>query len=318
MLLNRTNAMRVMCFILGGLGAATLAQPLDVVAQGTVEPQVVPSERGPVEQETGTPPTTPTPRTDEAIAEQQRRTEQERRADQERLARAQRYRDDHRHHGETYIAGFGGVTFGGTTTNMEGRGSALGSSIDNPTLADSAVYGLKIGYFHPGRLNWLGLELEGFNSTPHMRESGGLPGTHLRLTTVGFNVIARKKLACRDREDRRGSDVRDADYWDADDYSALHDNARCPLQVYGGVGLGLFFAETSNQFGRATDNARAGLNALAGTKYFFSEHIALFAEYKFNYVDLQFDQNQVVGGPTAGLNGTYLINHVVGGLAFHF
>jgi len=90
------------------------------------------------------------------------------------------------------------------------------------------------------------------------------------------------------------------------------------LQVYAGVGLGVFFAETSNQFGRATDNARAGLNALAGMKYFFNEHIALFAEYKFNYVDLKFDQNQMVGGPTAGLNGTYLINHVVGGLAFHF
>jgi opacity protein-like surface antigen len=326
-----------MCFIVGGLAAATLAQPLEAVAQGTAETQVGPSDRGPVEQgttgtapveqgTTGTAPTTPTPRTDQAIAEQQRRTEQERRADQERLARAQRYRDDHRHHGETYVAGFGGVTFGSTTTNMEGRGSALGASIDNPSLADSAVYGLKIGYFHPGRLNWLGLELEGFNSTPHMRESGGLPGTHLRLTTLGFNVIARKKLACRDREDRprsdvrdrRTSDVRDADYWDADDYSALHDNARCPMQVYGGVGLGLFFAETSNQFGRASDNARAGLNALAGMKYFFNEHIALFAEYKFNYVDLKFDQNQVIGGPTAGLNGTYLINHVVGGLAFHF
>jgi hypothetical protein len=234
------------------------------------------------------------------------------------MARAQRYREEHHHHGETYVAGFGGVTFGSTTTNMEGRGSALGASIDNPTLSDSAVYGLKIGYFHPGRLNWLGLELEGFNSTPHMRESGGLPGTHLRLTTLGLNVIARKKLACRDRRDDREPDVRDARYWDTDDYSALHDNARCPLQVYAGVGLGVFFAETSNQFGRATDNGRAGLNALAGMKYFFNEHIALFAEYKFNYVDLKFDQNQMVGGPTAGLNGTYLINHVVGGLAFHF
>jgi hypothetical protein len=61
---------------------------------------------------------------------------------------------------------------------------------------------------------------------------------------------------------------------------ALRDNARCPLQVYAGVGVGVFFAETSNQFGRATDNPRAGLNALAETKYFFNEHIALFAEYK--------------------------------------
>jgi hypothetical protein len=292
MLRRSTIAMRAVSVILGGLGAVAL-WPIDAVAQGlgTTEPGVA----------------TPTPRTDQAIAEQ-------RRAEQERA----RYRDDHRHHGETYVAGFGGVTFGGTTRNMEGRGTALGASIDNPTLADSAVYGLKIGYFHPGRLNWLGLELEGYNSTPHIRESGGLPGSHLRLTTLGLNVIARKKLACRDRRDSTDRDYRESGYRDDDDYSALRENARCPLHVYAGVGLGVFFAETSNQFGRATDNARAGLNALAGTRYFFNEHIALFAEYKFNYVDLRFDQNQVVGGATAGLNGTYLINHVVGGLSFHF
>ena len=173
MLLNRTNAMRVMCFILGGLGAATLAQPLDVVAQGTVEPQVAPSERGAVEQETGTAPTTPTPRTDQAIAEQERRTEQERRADQERLARAQRYRDDHRHHGETYIAGFGGVTFGGTTTNMEGRGSALGASIDNPSRYDAATS------------TWDGciLERNTTGSTSPLHISGGAIGPRVPIMT---------------------------------------------------------------------------------------------------------------------------------------
>ncbi len=315
-----SNATRAL--IIGGLCFGVLVHSNVVEAQEPVDPQpapVLPGTVGPGPTEGGQ---IQTPRTDQAIAEQQRRTDE----DEDALARSRRYRDDHRHHGETYVAGFGGVTFGGTTMNMDGRGSALGTSIDNPSLANSAVYGFKIGYFHPGRLNWLGLEVEGFNSTPHIRESGGLPGTHLRLTTLGFNVIARKKLACREREDRRradvrdrrGSDVGDADYWDADDYSALHDNARCPMQVYGGVGLGLFFAETSNQFGRASDNAQAGLNALAGMKYFFNEHIALFAEYKFNYVDLKFDQNQIAGGPTAGLNGTYLINNVVGGLAYHF
>jgi hypothetical protein len=307
--------------VVASIGTAVLCEPPQVRAQGTVEPRVGPGQPGTSEQgatDTGpadTGPRTGTPRTDQAIAEQQRISEQQRLAERER---ANRYRDEHRHHGETYVAGFGGVTFGSTTTGMEGRGSALGAAIDDPNLANSAVYGLKIGYFHPGRLNWLGLEVEGFNSTPHIRESGGLPGSHLRLTTLAFNVIARKKLACRDRRDDRRTDVRHAADWDTDDYSALHDNARCPMQVYGGAGLGLFFAETSNQFGRATDNARAGLNALAGIKYFFNEHVALFAEYKFNYVDLKFDQNQVVGGPTAGLNGTYILNHVVGGLAVHF
>lgn len=317
------RATRALVLIVG-VGAAVFWQPLDVPAQGTADPRVGPGTSGTTEPGVGpglpgteqgttdTGPRTTTPRTDQAIAEQQRR------ADEERLARAQRYREDHRHHGETYVAGFGGVTFGSTTTDMKGRGSALGAEIDDPNLANSAVYGVKLGYFHPGRLNWLGLEVEAFNSTPHIRETASFPGTNLRLTTVAFNVIARKKLACRDRRDSRDPDVRDARYWDADDYSALHDNARCPMQVYGGVGLGLFFAETSNQFGRAQDNARAGLNALAGIKYFFTERVALFAEYKFNYVDLKFDQNQVVGGSTAGLSGTYLINHVVGGLSIHF
>jgi opacity protein-like surface antigen len=312
--------------MIAGIGTTVVCNALQVGAQGTVDPRLDPGQPGPTEPQPGTtapgttapgtPETGPkstTPRTDQAIAEQQR-LEQQRLAEQER---AIRYRENHRHHGETYVAGFGGVTFGSTMTNVEGRGSALGATVDDPSLANSAVYGLKMGYFHPGRLNWLGLEVEAFNSTPHIRESGSLPGSHLRLTTLAFNVIARTKLGCRDRRDSR-ADVRDARYWDADDYSALHDNARCPMQLYGGAGLGLFFAETSNQFGRATDNGAPGLNVLAGMKYFFNEHLALFAEYKFNYVDLKFDQNQVVGGPTGGLNGTFLINHVVGGLAFHF
>jgi hypothetical protein len=300
--------------VIGGIGTAVLCQSIGVAAQERVEPPSAPVQPGtdaPGTTESGQP--TQTPRTEEAIAEQQRRAAQERAVRDDR-----RYREDHLHHGETYVAGFGGVTFGSTTRNMEGRGTALGAPIDNPTLADSAVYGLKIGYFHPGRLNWLGLEVEGFNSTPHIKESGGLPGSHLRLTTLGLNMIARKKLGCRDRIDHRDPDSRDPVYREGDEHSALRENARCPLHVYAGAGLGVFFAETSNQFGRATDNARAGLNALAGTKFFFNEHIALFAEYKFNYVDLRFDQNQVLGGATAGLNGTYLINHVVGGLAFHF
>jgi hypothetical protein len=314
MALQRNRAMRSLCLILGGLGATALWQPVHSAGQ-TAEPPTGPVEREAVQGTTQAGPTTPTtqtPRTDQAVAEQQRR------AEQERVAADRRYTSDHRHHGETYVAGFGGVTFGGTTTGMDGRGTALGAHVDDPSLANSAVYGLKIGYFHPGRLNWLGLELEGFNSTPHMRESGGLPGSHLRLTTLGLNAIARTKLGCRDRRDHRQPGDRDPASRDVDDYSVLRDNARCPLQLYAGAGLGVFFAETSNQFGRATDNARAGLNALAGTKYFLNEHVALFAEYKFNYVDLRFDQNQVAGGPTAGLNGTYLINHVVGGLAIHF
>ena len=211
--------------------------------------------------------------------------------------------------GEMYVGGFGGFTWGHDFTEAEGTGSLKGQTFGTRGLANSVVYGAKLGYFHPGRLNWLGLEVEGFNTTPNIKESSGSPGSHLRVTTLAFNVIARTTLGCgrSDRDDRnnlRGS-------WS----SALDDHARCPLHVYAGAGPGIFFAETSNQFGRSTDNGRVGLNALAGLKYFMNRHIAVFAEYKFNYARFDFNQAQ---GSTAGLTGNYLASHVVGGLAWHF
>ena len=58
-----------------------------------------------------------------------------------------------------------------------------------------------------------------------------------------------------------------------------------------------------------------GLNALAGTKYFVNRHLAIYAEYKFNYAQFDFNQAQ---GQTAGLRGDYMASHVVGGLAWHW
>jgi hypothetical protein len=215
--------------------------------------------------------------------------------------------------GELYVAGFGGFTWGHQFGSADGTGTAKGQDYGGQDLANSAVYGGKIGYFHPGRLNWLGLEVEAFNTTPHIEQGDGLPGTHLRVTTLAFNVIARTKLGCRHRDDvRRDGTVHDRD---SDRWSPLDENLRCPLQLYAGAGPGIFFAETSNQFGRSTDNGRVGLNALAGAKYFMNRNLAVFAEYKFNYAHFNFAEAQ---GSTAGLSGNYTASHVIGGLALHF
>ena len=224
---------------------------------------------------------------------------------------------ERRREGEVYVAGYGGFTWGHSFSDVEGRGSLAGQQFGGRDLANSGVYGAKIGYFHPGRLNWLGLEVEGFNSTPHIEQGGGFPGSHLRVTTLAFNVIARTKVGCRNRDDIRHRDegtIHDADY-DRRHWSPLDENLRCPLQLYAGAGPGIFFAETSNQFGRSTDNGRVGLNALAGVKYFMSRNLAVFAEYKFNYAQFDFSQIQ---GTSAGLTGDYKASHVVGGLAMHF
>ena len=220
---------------------------------------------------------------------------------------------ERRREGELYVGGFGGFTWGHDFDNAEGTGSLKGAPIEKLGLANSVVYGAKIGYFHPGRLNWLGFEIEGFNTTPHIKEGAGLPGANLRVTTLALNVIARTTLGCRPRDHEYETDRRDDLHRST--WSSLDDNARCPLQLYAGVGPGIFFAETSNQFGRSSDNGRVGLNALAGTKYFFNRHLAIYAEYKFNYAQFDFNQAQ---GQTAGLQGDYMASHVVGGLAWHW
>ena len=230
---------------------------------------------------------------------------------------------ERRPEGEVYVAGFGGFTWGHNLSGVEGRGSLGGQQFGGLDLKNSGVYGAKLGYFHPGRLNWLGLEVEGFNSTPHIEQGAGLPGTHLRVTTLAFNVIARTKVGCRNRDDvrqREGGRVAAdgtvrGDEYDRNSWSPLDENLRCPLQLYAGAGPGIFFAETSNQFGRSTDNGRVGLNALAGAKYFLTRNLAMYAEYKFNYAHFDFSQAQ---GTTAGLTGDYKASHVVGGLALHF
>ena len=218
---------------------------------------------------------------------------------------------ERRREGEVYVGGFGGFTWGHDFDDAEGTGSLKGQPVGSLGLANSVIYGAKIGYFHPGRLNWLGFEVEGFNSTPHIKEGAGFPGAHLRVTTLALNVIARTTLGCRPTDHDR--DTRDDSRGAS--WSSLDDNMRCPLQVYAGVGPGIFFAETSNQFGRSSDNGRVGLNALGGMKYYVNRHLAVFAEYKFNYAQFDFTQVQ---GATAGLRGEYLASHAIGGLAWHF
>lgn len=232
---------------------------------------------------------------------------------------------EHRRSGEVYLGGFGGFTLGHSFSDVDGRGTSAGQEFGSFDLANSVIYGMKLGYFHPGRLSWLGLEVEGFNTTPHLEQQGAFPGSYLRVATLAFNVIARTRLGCRDRDHdrndreydrtRRGTTSRDGRTHYYEERSTADDNAHCPLHVYAGAGPGIFFAETSNQFGRSTDNAEVGVNALAGVKYFVHRNVSVFGEYKFNYAGFDFTQLQ---GTTAGVQGDYKASHFVGGLAVHF
>jgi opacity protein-like surface antigen len=74
--------------------------------------------------------------------------------------------------------------------------------------------------------------------------------------------------------------------------------------------LGLFFAEAKFQ-GQSDKDVAPGLNALAGVRYFATDHIALFAEYKYNRVAFDFPD-------AIGLKADYSANQFLGGVSFHF
>ncbi|HWF59462.1 MAG TPA: hypothetical protein VN666_04035 [Nitrospira sp.] len=233
---------------------------------------------------------------------------------------------ERRYEGELYVAGFGGFTLGQGFSNVNGIGTLATQNIGNFDTANSVIYGMKVGYFLPARLNWLGFEMEGFNTTPHLKQQDGLIGSNLRVTTLAFNVIARKRLGCRDDNREHYDRTRQATYdqygrhyekngQHYDGWSPEDENERCPLQVYAGVGPAIFFTQTSNVNGQSSDLGEVGVNFLTGAKYFVHRNVAIFGEYKFNHAGFDFARAY---GTTAGIQGNYSASHFVGGLAVHF
>jgi len=238
-------------------------------------------------------------------------------------------REEHHRPGELYVAGFGGYTFGGSSfTNA----LTAGAPSRGYSLNDSGIYGVKIGYFMPDRLNWLGFEVEGFNTSPNIKPSvngpGGtpLPGASLRVTTLAFNAIIRGKFACRpsrnEPSQRTTTETHRTTVETNRGAYGHQEDTFCPLQPYVGAGIGVFFAHT-NGFGggqSASDNAVPGFNGLAGVRYFLTEHVAVFGEYKYNRASFNFNNAgaSLGTGSPGGLSGDYSVHNVVGGLSFHF
>lgn len=186
---------------------------------------------------------------------------------------------------EMYVAGQIGYTSPGDLSSVQGAGPVSGLSFSDLKLHNSIVYGAKVGYYLPS-VNWLGVETEMFNTTPHVKQQPvtalgvtvPLPGFNLNVFTWAINALVR--------------------------YPGKQ------FQPYAGVGLGLFFAEAKFQ-GLSDKDVAPGLNALAGLRYFATDHIALFAEYKYNRAAFELPD-------AIGLKADYSANHFVGGVSFHF
>lgn len=165
-----------------------------------------------------------------------------------------------------------------------------GTKATDLDLESSIAYGAKIGHYFDA-VPWLGAEAEVYSSTPDPKQQtvtltspggGSLTGTteksDARVTVLGFNALVRYPHKT--------------------------------FQPYAGVGLGVFIADV----GEGQSDTAPGLNALAGLRYKFSDHIGAFAEYKYNRAAFSFNSTNTA----VGFNTTYQAHHMMVGVSYHF
>jgi opacity protein-like surface antigen len=128
------------------------------------------------------------------------------------------------------------------------------------------------------------MEVDAFNTTPHIKNLGDIPGIHMRVTTVALNFIAR--------------------------YPGLS------VQPYAGVGAGLLIARIDNSATtQSSSDVTGGLNVIAGVRFFLTPYVAAFTEYKYTNATLHFNN---AFGSVGGFSGDYTAQHLVVGLSYHF
>ena len=90
---------------------------------------------------------------------------------------------------EWYVAGNVGANFADRLTGISGTGDLTGRQAPDFDLKNSVSYGAKLGYFRDH--SWFGIEGEVLQTTPHIKNLDAVPGIHLRVTTIGVNILAR-------------------------------------------------------------------------------------------------------------------------------
>lgn len=185
---------------------------------------------------------------------------------------------------EMYAAGHIGGAFPGNL-NSDNSGDV--------ELVNSLAYGLKFGnYLEEREWSWLGFEFEAYNYTPHIKQqtlpgttgsgpmSGQIAGKYLGVTTFAVNVLARLPYSHR-------------------------------FEPYAGIGIGGNWMRTSE--GGFTPEAAftPSFNFLAGVRsYVLNDSVGVFGEFKYNFVDVNFDSNP--------LGGSFQSMLFVAGASYHF
>ena len=188
--------------------------------------------------------------------------------------------------GEIYFGGMGGINFPNDLSSVQSSGEFPDNPIPNFELGTAPMAGGKLGFYLPD-YQWVGFEIEGFWTAPEFTPwvNRGV-NADLQVVTLGLNVLFRYPGET--------------------------------FQPYLGAGAGIFWGEIISDLpGPALgSNGKPGFNLLGGFRGFFTDSLAGFIEYKFNYVE--FDFRTTIFGLSHGFKSTYSANMIAAGLSYHF
>jgi opacity protein-like surface antigen len=233
---------------------------------------------------------------------------------------------------EWYGAAYGGISLAGSISNVhmpnlgDRRAAAdfgspppnlrLGEFLSNHFrssdlfLKQSPMFGAKAGYFfNDFKLPWLGLELEAFTTEPNIKSQSfntSLFISKCRSVIIGTPCASPTSSTTNQTETIGEARLRVNTV--AANAIVRYRSGR--FQPYAGLGLGLFHFSVSGSV--EGSQIAPGLNALAGLRWFLSENVTVFSEYKYNRATVDFGDNFY------GLNGDYAITHLAVGFGFHF
>lgn len=196
------------------------------------------------------------------------------------------------------MAGQLGVSLPNKFSNIEGVGSNAGVTASDLSLANSLMYGAKLGYYFDS-MKWLGVETEVFNSTPHLKQqtatfsSGGVSvpvdvtGQNIRvLNWAPVNIVVRYQMG--------------------------------QLEPYAGIGMGVFFARIKDgESGESSSSTKVGLNTQVGLRYMVTKNMSLFGEWKYNRASFDFGESSPTQA-TGGFKGDYSAHLLAFGVGYHF
>ena len=198
-------------------------------------------------------------------------------------------------HAEWYVGSDLGGVFSHNFTNIEGTGTALGVPASGTRFNDLKTtpgisLGMKGGYFFES-LHWLGVEGNIQASFPKIK-SQAFNGTGPSLTINASVTEGTAQVYV----------------------PSLNLIARYPgekIQPYVGAGPAVAIIKT---FDNGSTSAKAGVNVMAGLRYFLNKEVAFFTEYQ--YLRTMFASDHGLS-PTLGVQGDYSASHLLFGVSVH-